>query len=117
MARVFSTTMAPPRTLMYAIVTTFSSKPTLIAAASTRPGHMAKRAEKVKFDRYPHTNLVPFILETTGRPGHHAKKFISSLMKDADNPSLAIRTPCLPSRVSSTAPFPNNNFQPQPRDA
>ena len=52
---------------------------------------MAKRAEKIKFDRYPHINLVPFVLETTGRPSHHAKKCISSLMKDADQPSLAIR--------------------------
>ena len=34
---------------------------------------------------------VPFVLETTGRPGYHAKKFIGSLMKDADQPSLAIR--------------------------
>ena len=25
-----------------------------------------------KFDRYPHINLVPFILETTGRSGPHA---------------------------------------------
>ena len=35
-------------------------------AASTKPGLMAERAEKNKFDRYPHINLVPFILETTG---------------------------------------------------
>ena len=27
---------------------------------------------ETKFDRYPHINLVPFILETTGRPGPHA---------------------------------------------
>ena len=73
-----------------AIVSPFSSCPALIAAASTRPGHMAKRAEKVKFEKYPHVNLVPFILETTGRPGHHAKKSISNFMKDADNPPLAI---------------------------
>ena len=52
---------------------------------------MAKRAEKNKFDRYPHINLVPFILETTGRPSPHARKFISYLMRDADNPLLAIR--------------------------
>ena len=45
---------------------------------------MAKGAEKGKFGRYPHINLVPFILETTGRPGPHARKFIS-------NPPLAIR--------------------------
>ena len=52
---------------------------------------LAKRAEKNKFDRYPHINLVPFILETTGRPGPQAKKFISYLLRDADTPPLAIR--------------------------
>ena len=68
-----------------------ATSPALTAAASTRPGHTAKRAENVKFDRYPHVNLVPFILETGGRPGNHAKKFISNLMRDADNSPLAIR--------------------------
>ena len=48
--------------------------PSLVSATSTKPGLMANRAEKNKFDRYPHTNLVPFILETTGRPGPHARK-------------------------------------------
>ena len=61
------------------------------SAASTKPGLMAKRAEKAKFDRYPHINLVPFILETTGRPGPRAKKFINYLLRDADNPPQAIR--------------------------
>ena len=42
------------------IVASFSCNPSLVSAASTRPGHMAKRAEKGKFDRYPHMNLVPF---------------------------------------------------------
>ena len=73
------------------IVTPFSCNPFVVAAASTRLGHMAKRAEKSTFDRYPHINLVPFILETTGRPGQQARKFIIDLMKDADNPPLAIR--------------------------
>ena len=73
------------------IVAPFSCNPSLVSAASTKPGHMAKRAEKTKFDRYPHINLVPFILETTGRPGPHARKFISHLMRDAVNPPLAIR--------------------------
>ena len=73
------------------IVAPFSCNPSLVSAASTKPGLMAKRAEKTKFDRYPHINLVPFILETTGRPGPHAKKFISYLMRDAENPPLAIR--------------------------
>ena len=44
-----------------------------------------------KFDRYPHINLVPFILETTSRPGPHAKKFINYLLRDADNPPIAVR--------------------------
>ena len=73
------------------IVAPFSCNPSLVAAASTRPGLMAKRAEKAKFDRYPHINLVPFILETTGRPGSHAKKFINYLLRDADNPPIAVR--------------------------
>ena len=49
------------------IVAPFYCNPSLMAAASTKPGLMAKRAEKAKFDRYPHINLVPFILETTGQ--------------------------------------------------
>ena len=36
-------------------------------------------------------NLVLFILETTGRPGPHARKFVRFLTRDADNPPLAIR--------------------------
>ena len=73
------------------IVAPFSCSPSLVSAASTKPGHMAKRAEKSKFDRYPHSNLVPFILETTGRPGSHARKFIHYLLRDADNPPIAVR--------------------------
>ena len=73
------------------IVAPFSCSPSLVSAASTKPGHMAKRAEKTKFDRYPHINLVPFILETTGRPGPHARKFINYLLRDADNPPIAVR--------------------------
>ena len=64
------------------IVAPSSCSPSLVSAASTKPGHMAKRAEKNKLDRYPHTSLVTFILD---------RKFISYLMRDADNPSLAIR--------------------------
>ena len=59
------------------IVAPFSCNPSLVSAASTRPGLVAKRAEKSKFYRSPHINLVPFILETTGRPGPHARNFIS----------------------------------------
>ena len=73
------------------IVAPFSCNPSLVSAPSTNPGLMTKRAEKNKFDRYPNINLVPFILETTGRPGPHARKFISYLMRDADNSALAIK--------------------------
>ena len=41
------------------IVARFSCSPSLVAAASTRPGHMANGAEKSNFDRFPHINLVP----------------------------------------------------------
>ena len=74
-----------------AAVTPFSSSPALIATASTRPGYMAKREDKKKFDRYPRINLVPFILETTGRPGYHAQKLIKLLFSDTDHPPTAIR--------------------------
>ena len=73
------------------IVAPFSCNPSLVSAANTKPGLMAKRAEKTKCDRYPHINLVPFILETTGRPGPHAKQFINYLLRDADNPPIAVR--------------------------
>ena len=73
------------------IVAPFSCSPSLVSAASTKPEHMAKRAETTKFDRYPHINLVPFILETTSWPGPHAKKFINFLLRDADNPPIAVR--------------------------
>ena len=34
---------------------------------------------------------MDFVLETTGRPGSHAKKFINYLLRDADNPPIAVR--------------------------
>ena len=66
-------------------------------------------AGKSKSDRNPFINLVPLILETTGRPGQYTRKFISNLMKDADNPPLAIRDTWSSSRAYSIAPSPNNN--------
>ena len=74
-----------------AIVSPFSSSVNLMTAASARPGYMAKSEEKKKFDRYPRINLAPFILESTGRPGHHARKFIKHLYGDTDHPPTAIR--------------------------
>ena len=78
---------------------------------------VAKRAEKSKFDRYPHINLVPFILETTGRPGPHARKFMNYLLRDADNPPIAVRETWAASKVSSTVPSPNNNLRQSLRDS
>ena len=75
------------------IVAPFPCSPSLVSAASTKPGLMAKRAEKNKFDRYQHVKLVPFIVQTTGRNGPHAKKFICHLLRDADNLPLPIRDP------------------------
>ena len=74
-----------------AIVCPFSSNDELLSAASGRPGHMAKREERTKFARYPRINLAPFILESTGRPGYHARKFIKHLYEDADHPPTASR--------------------------
>ena len=89
------------------IVAPFSCNPSLVSAASTRPGHMGKRAEKTKFDRYPHTNIVPFILETTGRHGPHARKFIRNLM---------LKTLRWPSGTHGQPSSPNNNSQAPSRD-
>ena len=74
-----------------AIVSPFSSNVSFMTAASARLGHMATREEKKKFDRYPRINLAPFILESTGRPRYHARKFIKFLYDDADHPPTAIR--------------------------
>ena len=70
----FLTSMVLSRFWTSLLLLPFSCNPSLVAAAITKTGLMAKRAEKTKFDKYPHINLIPFILETTGRPGSHAKK-------------------------------------------
>ena len=98
------------------IVAPFSCNPSLVSAASTKPRLMAKRAEKNKFDRYPHINLVPFILETTSRPGPHARKFINNLMRDADNPPLAIRDTWSAIRSALHSAISKHNSQPPSRD-
>ena len=72
-------------------VAPFSCSPSLVSAANTKPGHTAKRAEKNKFDRYPHINLVPFILETTSRPGPSLPSLCSSARR---NPTNIIAAAC-----------------------
>ena len=74
-----------------AIVTPFSSNAGLISAASGRSGFMAKQEEKKTIGRYPRIKLAAFVLETTGRPGYHAQKFIKALYSDTDHPPTAIR--------------------------
>ena len=81
----------PVTYLDVSIVAPFSCTPSRVSAASTKPGLVAKRVETNKSNSYPHINFVPSTLETTSRPGPHAKKFISYLMRDAGNPPLAIR--------------------------
>ena len=54
-----------------AIVTPFSSNACLISAANARPGYMAKREDKKKFDRYTRINLGPIhprVHRETGLP-------------------------------------------------
>ena len=51
-------------------------------------------------------------LETTGRPNHHAKKFKSSLMKDADQPSLAIRDSSTSQRHFQTTTHSSSHVTP-----
>ena len=70
-------------------ITTFIDVATVTPVSSS--SGVTAATEKIHFEQYPHMNLAPFILETTSRPKYHAKKFISSLMIDADHPSLAIR--------------------------
>ena len=88
-----------------------------MTAASGRPGFMAKREEKNKFDRYPHINLIPFILATTGRQGYHGPK-------SSSNNSTATRTthrqpsgtPGQLSKPHCTTASPNSSFEQSPRD-
>ena len=91
------------------IVAPFSCNPAFVAAASTLPGHTAKRAEKSKFDRYPHINIALFVLETTGRPGPHA-------MRDADNPPPAIRDTWSAIQSVLHSAISKNNSQVSSRD-
>ena len=81
---------ASPRSLMS--TSSLHSRPAPASLPQRLPAsYLAKRAGKIKFERYLHINLVPLVLETTGRTDCHAKKFISSTTRDAHQPSLTIR--------------------------
>ena len=97
--------------LEVSIVAPFSCNPSLVSAASTKPGFMAKRAEKTKFDKYPHINLIPFILETTSRLGHMPRSSLTTYCEMLTTHQLLSETLGPPSKVSSTVPSPNNNLR------
>ena len=62
--------------------------PLLLPSLAIRPWSQRRRTNSTGI----HTStFFPFILETTGRPGPHARKFISYLMRYAGNPPLAVR--------------------------
>ena len=73
------------------IVALFSCNPSLVSSASTKPGLMAKRAEKNKFDRYPH---------------------IRPQVGLAHMPGNSLATSCEMPKVCSKAPSPNNSQPP-----
>ena len=94
---LFLIKMATPRTLMSPLSLHFPAvQPSLLPPANaqaTWPREL-RRANLTDI----HSSTLsrsswrpPAALVTTGRPGYHAKKFISNLTKDADNSPLAIR--------------------------
>ena len=81
--------------------------PTLDSFRRRAPALASWPNEKKKFDWNPRVTLAPFILETTGRPGDPAQKFIKGL--DSETPTA---TSGPPSRPPSTTVFPNNSSEP-----
>lgn len=81
---------ACPAYIDVAIVAPYSADPALMASAAAKAGYMARRAERNQFGRYPGHNLIPVVLETTGRPGYHGKQFIQHLAADHEPQSVVI---------------------------
>ena len=73
--------------------------PLLLPSLAIRPWFQLPAQNQDLWPREPkrtnstgiHTSTSFFFLETTGRPGPQARKFICYLLRDADNPPLAIR--------------------------
>ena len=82
---------ACPAYLDVAIVPPYSADPTLMAAVAAKPGYMARRAERGKFNRYHGHKLIPFVLETTGRPGYHARQFVQQLAAGHEQPAIVAK--------------------------
>ena len=99
------------------IVAPFSCNPSLISAASSKPGLMAKRAEK-------RTNLTDIHTSTSFPSSSRPQVGLAhmpgnSLATSCEMPLTRHKpsgTPGQPSKVCSTAPSPNNNSQPPLRD-
>ena len=97
------------------IVAPFSCSPSLVSAASTKPGLMAKRAEKNSTGIRTSTSFKSSLRQQVGLahlPGN-------SLATSCEMPTSRHEpsgTPGPPSKVSSTVPSPNNNSRPPLRD-
>ena len=82
----------------------------LVSAASTKPGLMAKRAEKTKFDRYPHTSILSrSFLRQLADLAHMPGNSLIICCEMLITHQLLSETLGPPSRVFSTVPSPNNN--------
>ena len=100
------------------IVAAFSCNPSLVSAASTKPGLTAKRAEKTKFDRYPHTSIwsrsfLRQLADLVHMPGNSLTICCEMLTTH----QLLSETLGPPSRVFFTVPSPNNNSWQPLRDS
>ena len=67
------------------IVSPYAGDASFRAACARRDGHASRRAAVSKRARYPHSDLVPFALETGGRMGNDARAFIARLADAADD--------------------------------
>ena len=65
----------------------------------------------------PFSSNAGLILETSGRPGYHAQKFIKPLYSDTDHPPTAIWDSWAASRPPCTTASPNNNSELSPRES
>jgi hypothetical protein len=50
------------------------------ARAAKQDGTAARNAEQFKLNKYKHTTITPFVLETHGRLGDHARQYLRQLL-------------------------------------
>ena len=98
------------------IVAPFSCNPSLVSAASTKPGLMAKRAEKTKFGT--HTSILSrSFLRQLADLAHMPGKSLIICCEMLITHQLLSETLGPPSRVFSTVPSPKNNLRQPLRDS